>query len=170
MEFLAPWFERLHDRFHQAMRLYNEQYPDSVRAEHDDSVAAHCVHGHLVAGFMREFEAERGFNFLKLRGLQVVNIFDRVVARMKKVSAEGRHQNADTEQQRCFDRQEDIPGLPPAALRLTFGYEPDPAFSTCERVIVACPNGKAIRWAAQIVEDGGLYVWNDITVPRLKLG
>ena len=90
---------------------------------------------------------------------------------MKKVDAEGRHRNADTDQQRRFDTQEDIPGLPPAAMRLTFGYEPDPAFSKCERVIVARPSGKAIKWAAQIVDgDDGAFSWVDISQPRLIAG
>lgn len=167
MSFLAPWFERIHAQFPMAMSLYNEDYPNYVRAEHDDSLAAHCVHAHLVAGFIREFSEDQGFNFLKPKGLQVLNIRDRVVARFKKVNAEGRHQNADTEQQRRFDRQLPIPGLPEEALRMTFGYEPDPVFSKCERVIIALPSGKSIKWAAQIVDGDDGYGWRDITEPRL---
>ena len=167
MSFLTPWFERIYAQFPMAMSLYNDDYPSRVRAEHDDSLTAHCVHRHVVTGFQREFDSDRGFHFLKPRGLHVLNIRDRVVARFKKVDAEGRHRNADTEQQRLFDCQSPLPGLPEEALRVTFGYEPDPAFSKCERVIVACPSGKAIRWAAQIVEDDDEYGWLDLTQPKL---
>ena len=167
MAFLQPWFERLHAPFPKAMRMYNEDYPAHVRAEHNDSVTSHNVHSHVVAEFMREFADEPGFNFLKPRGLHILNIYDRVVGRFKKVDGEGRHRNADTEQQRKFDRQEPLPGLPPEALRVTFGYQPDPAFSKCERVLVACPQGKEIRWAAQIVDIDDVYSWVEITPARL---
>lgn len=167
MAFLEPWFERIHSPFPKALRLYNEDYAEHIRAEHNDSVAAHCVHVHSIAEYEREFAEEPGFHFLTVRGLQVLNIRDIVVARFKKVDAEGRHRNADTQQQRDFDNQEPLPGLPSAALRVTFGYEPDPAFSRCERVIVACPEAGGISWAAQIVEGDEAFGWEDITPVRL---
>ena len=166
MQFLQPWLERLHACFPKALHLYNSAYPPEVRAEHNDSVAAHNVHCHSVAEFEREFAIEPGFHFLKVRGLQIINIQDKVVGRYKKVDSEGRHRNADTLQQRAFDQQEPLPGLPPEALRITFGYQPDPAFSNCERVIIARPKGRSIDWASQIVE-GEPYSWVDITPARL---
>ena len=51
MEFLEPWLDRIAKPFHEAMQLYNKVYPSSVRAEHDDSVAAHIVHRHVVYGW-----------------------------------------------------------------------------------------------------------------------
>jgi hypothetical protein len=141
MAFLEPWFERLSTPFHNAMKLYNEQYP--------------------------EFGAEPRFAFLSVRRLQVLNMHDRLVARWKKVNEEGRHRNADTEQQRNFDRQRPLPNLPDEALRITLGYEPDPAFSACQRIMVARPQGDSIVWASQIVEDEGVYSWVDITPQRL---
>jgi len=168
MGFLKPWLARIYAPFSRAMALYNEAYPDTVRAEHTDSAAAHNVHCHIVPEFEREFSEEAGFNFLAGRGrLRVVNIQDRIVGRWKKVNEEGLHRNHDSEQQRKFDAQEQLPYLPPAALRVTFGYEPDAAFSQCQRVMVARPQGKEIVWAAQIIEVSGAYIWEDITPKRL---
>ena len=167
MESLGPWLERLYAPFPKAMNLYNDEYQTSVRAEHTDSVAAHNVHCHIVSEYEREFGLEPQLHFLTVRGLRVLNIGDRIVGRWKKVDEEGLHRNHTSEQQRAFDGQEQIPYLPPAALRVTFGYEPDAAFSTCERVMVARPQGKEIIWAAQIIEADNRYTWKDITPRRL---
>ena len=166
MEFLEPWLECIARPFHEAMQLYNEDYPSSVRAEHDDSVAAHIVHLHAVYGWEREFSDTKGFHVLECRGLMLVNIKDVLVGRIKKVDEEGHHRNHDSNQQRDFDRQLSLPGLPPSALRVTFGYEPDPAFSKCVRVMVARPQGRSIMWASQIVEEEGSASWVDITPRR----
>jgi hypothetical protein len=168
MEFLSPWLARIYAPFVRAMALYNTEYPSQVRAEHTDSAAANNVHCHIVPEFQREFGSEPRFHFLKARGLfRILNIQGRLVARWKKVNEEGLHRNHTSKQQRAFDAQEYLPELPPAALRVTFGYEPDAAFSTCQRVMVARPQGKEIIWAAQIVEEGKRYRWEDITPVRL---
>jgi hypothetical protein len=167
MDFLKPWLARIYAPFPRAMMLYNEEYPSKIRAEHTDSVAAHNVHCHIVPEFEQEFSEESGFHFLKVRGFRVLNIQDRIVACWKKVDEEGLHRNHDSKQQRLFDAQEQLPELPAAVLRVTFGYEPDPVFSRCERVMVARPQGQEIVWAAQIIEDRGVCSWQDITPARL---
>jgi hypothetical protein len=88
----------------------------------------------------------------------------------KKVNEHGASRsNQSTAQARNFDRQLSLPGVPPAATRLTFGYEPDPAFSRIERVIVSCPLGATILWAAQVVVlDSAHANWVDITPRRLE--
>lgn len=166
MAFLEPWFGRIQRPFHVAMKLYNDDYPSKIRVDHNDSVAAQNVHSHIISEFEKEFANQSGCQILDVRGLKVLNIRDRIVARMKKVDSEGRHRNADTKQQRDFDRQMQLPGLPEAALRLTFGYEPDLAFSICERIIIARPQGKSTVWNAQIVEEEGKIIWVDITPQR----
>ena len=166
MEFLDPVLGRIVRPFHEAMKLYNKGYSPSVRAEHDDSLAAHIMHRHVVHGWEREFSDTQGFHVLEYRGLKVVNIKDVLVGRFKKVDEEGRHRNHDSKQQRDFDGQLSLPGLPPSALCVTFGYEPDPAFSECARVMVVRPQGRSIIWASQIIEEEGSVSWVDITPQR----
>jgi hypothetical protein len=102
-----------------------------------------------------------------VRGLHLLNVHDKVLIRAKKVDENGRHRNSDTAQQRAFDAQEDLPGLPPAAARLVIGYQPDPAFSEVERVIVRRPLG---RWVSQILETDETATWEDITPVELPFG
>jgi hypothetical protein len=88
-------------------------------------------------------------HFLEIRNLHVLNIRDQMLIRAKKVNANGRHRNNHTLQQRAFDAQEELPGLPPVAARLVMAYQPDAAFSEVERVTVRRPLG---RWVSQIVD------------------
>jgi hypothetical protein len=163
---LEPYLARMYPCFPAALALYNEVEPH-IRAEHDDRAPASTVYCHVWSGLQREFSEEPSFHFLTHRGLNLLNIRDQILIRAKKVDANGRHRNADTPQQRAFDAQDDLPGLPPAAARLVMGYQPDAAFSEVERVTVRRPRG---RWVSQIIEAETERAWVDITPVELPFG
>lgn len=165
MGLLEPHLSRMYPIFPAAMNLHITGVSPEARAEYDDRASASVVYCHIWTGFQREFLDEPGFHFMDLRGLLVLNIRDQVLLRAKKVDANGRHRNADTPQQRAFDAQEDLPGLPPAASRLVVGYQPDVAFSQVERVTVRRPLG---RWVAQVIEADEAPHWVDITHAELS--
>jgi hypothetical protein len=166
MTVLEPYLARMYSCFPAAMALYNKVEPH-IRADHDDRAAASSVYCHAWNGLQRELSEEPGFHFLTHRGLNLLNIRDQVLIRAKKVDANGRHRNADTRQQRDFDAQAELPGLPPAAVRLVIGYQPDAAFSEVERVTVRRPQG---RWVSQIIEADTECSWVDITPVELPFG
>jgi hypothetical protein len=112
------------------------------------------------------FAEEPGVHFINIRGLEIMNIRDQIILRPKKVNEHGRHSNHSSAQQRAYDNQLDIPGLPPAAQRLIFGYELDPACSSIVRVIVRRPKG---RWITQVNEPSAETRWTDITPAELPL-
>lgn len=161
---LEPYLPRVFPLFPSALRMYIEEYPSNIRAEHDDRTAMSAVYCHIWKGFQREFIDEPGFRFLTVRGLELLNINDELVIRAKKVDANGRHRNSDTVQQRNFDEQIELPGLPPAAARLVVGYQPDIAFTEVERVLIRRPKGS---WVSQILEPPAETSWVDITPARL---
>jgi hypothetical protein len=166
MDLLGPYLSRIQPIFSGAVDLYNSEVSARARAIHSGSAVAHVVNDHAWALFEAEFGEESGFHFLNIRNLKLLNIRDELLIRAKKVDENGRHQNADTAQQRAFDAMDDIPGLPPAATRIVIGYQPDEAFSEVVRVTVrrACA-----RWVAQIVEIDDAYSWIDITPAELPL-
>jgi hypothetical protein len=168
MAILHPYLGRMFPIFGAAVDLHNAETSARARAELSSSAVAHNINCHAWAGFEREFTDEPGFHFLKPGGnLKVLNIRDELVLRPKKVDANGRHQNADTAQQRAFDSNADLPGIHPAAARVIVGYQPDEAFSSVIRVTVRRPKA---RWVAQIVEIDAAYSWVDITPAELPLG
>src|SRR5690606_26594792 len=107
-----------------------KDYSPAARAEHTDRAAANNVYSHADRRWQSAFDGFHGVAFLNVRGLHLLNYMDRVVVRIKKVRANGQHSNYQTKQQRDYDRQEPIPGLPAPARRLTAGYQLDPSGST----------------------------------------
>lgn len=164
MGLLEPYLPRMFPIFPAALALYNSETSPKARAEHDDRASASATWCHVWSGFQREFIDEPGFGFLKVRGLHLLSIRGLLLLRAKKVDANGRHRNSDTAQQRAFDAQKELPGLPPAAARIVMGYQPDLAFSEVERVIVRRPLG---RWVSQVVEAEETPYWTDITPSEL---
>jgi hypothetical protein len=166
MAVLEPHFATLTEIYSSAVDLYNEGTSARIRAEHTSRAALNSIYALVWKGYQREFGDLPGHHLLDMRGLNVLNIADKVVVRAKRVDANGRHRNNITKQQRDFDRQLPLAGLPPEAVRLVIGYELDPAYSTVERVIVRHTMGS---WVSQIVVVDESYHWEDITPVRLPL-
>jgi hypothetical protein len=120
----------------------------------------------MLAELTRRFTGRRGFKLLRYHQLWLLNHHDQTLWRFKQVDGSGRHRNVQTVQQRRFDLQLPLPSLPPEAVRLTSGYEPDAALQSIQRIIVSRPCGKSMQWAAQvnIVDDAA--IWTDITPAR----
>ena len=167
MTIIQPLLADLYEGWEAAHKLYREEYPASILAEHTDAVAAACVRQHQWMEVERRFGEMRGVALLNIRGLKVINWRDRAVLRLKKLDRAGRHSNYQTQQQRDFDGQEPLPGIPKAAVRLTSGYQLDAAGESIERHIIARPMGRAIAWAAQVNMVEEKAAWTDITPRRL---
>jgi hypothetical protein len=166
MAVLEPQFATLTDIYKSAVDLYNEGTSPRIRAEHTSRAALNSIYSLVWKGYEREFGEMSGFHLLNMRGLNILNIGDQVVVRAKRVDANGLHVNNPTQQQKDFDRQIPLAGLPPEAVRVVIGYELDPAYSTVERVIVRHTMGD---WVSQIVTLDDAYLWEDITPARLPL-
>ena len=166
MAVLKPNFATLTEIYDAAVDLYNDETSPRIRAEHTSRAALNSIYSLVWKGYQREFGELPGYHLFDVRGLNVLNIGDKVVARAKRVDANGRHTNNITKQQRDFDRQIPLEGLPPEAVRVVIGYELDPAYSTVERVIVRHTMGD---WVSQIVCADKSYHWEDITPVRLPL-
>jgi hypothetical protein len=166
MAVLEPDFATLTNIYGAAVDLYNDGTSPRIRAEHTSRAALNSIYALVWKGYQREFGELPGHHLIDVRGLNVLNIRDQVVARAKSVDANGRHSNNRTKQQRDFDRQIPLAGLPAEAVRVVIGYELDPAYSKVERVIVRHTMGD---WVSQIVSMDEAYHWEDITPVRLPL-
>lgn len=168
MKVLEPYLLTIHDLLHEAFHTYQTKYPEEVKADHDNAAAATCVHRHILTNVNRQFMGVRGAKILNARGLKVLNINDRIVGRWKKLNEDGQSSSYPTKQARSYDRQLPLPHLPPAATRLTFGYEPDLAFTAIQRVVVACPHGRRPLWCSQVLVESREVAWVDITPRRIE--
>lgn len=166
MKAAAVVLPEFHEAWHAAMTLYRK-YPAEAVAEHRDRTAAGSVNDHMIKEVIRRFGERRGFKILDVRGMLVLSDHDRIVWRFKKVDGGGRHRNYRTKQQRAYDNQLPLPGVPGRAVRLTSGYQPDIAFQSIERVIVSRPLGRTVQWAAQVNVVDNVASWTEITPQRL---
>jgi len=166
MGLAAPLLPEFYDIWHHAFGEY-QKYPTEFTAEHDNTTMANCIRSHAWTEVVRRFDGRKGFNLLRLGRLNLLLCRDETVWRFKLVDGSGRHSNYQTEQQKNFDDQLPLPGLPSEAVRLTSGYQPDEAGHSIARVIVARPIGRQIEWASQVNIVDDVASWVDITPPRL---
>jgi len=166
MALAEPLLQDVHDAWHHAFGEYLK-YPAEFTAEHDDTTAANCIRSHMWKEVTRRFAGRKRCKLIRMRGLNLLLHRDELVFRFKKVDGAGRHRNYQTQQQEDFDDQLPLPELPPEAVRLTSGYQPDFAGQSIERIIVARPIRRSIAWAAQVNVTDGAASWVDITPARL---
>jgi hypothetical protein len=167
MDFLGPLLPLFHEGWHSAHATYRDYDPKHT-ADHDDSTAASCVRCHMWAYVQNQIAGRPGVNLLNVRGLDLLNYYDRYVFRFKKVNKIGLHRNYPTDQQDDFDKDIPFPELPPAAIRLTSGYQPNEAADAVERVLVTRVLGRSVLWVSQINVVAAEPIWADITPTRLR--
>jgi hypothetical protein len=165
MEFLEPLLVPLHEGWHSAHAKYLSYDPEHT-ADHDDSTAASCVRSHMWAYVRNQLDGRPGVTLLNVRGLKLLNFFDRYVLRFKQVNGNGMHHNYPTNQQNDFDQDVPFPEFPPEAIRLTSGYQLSAAGNSLERVMIARIAGRSAVWLSQINVISAEAIWEDITPAR----
>lgn len=152
----------------ESVGLYfsNEHYSDAARADHTDRAMANCIYSHAEKRLIAAADETAGIFAIDVRGLRVLNYQDRALARFKKVKPNGKHSNYQTKQQRDYDDQRTLPGIPEPAFRLTAGYQLDASGSALERIMIARPLGRNILWTAQVTMIDSAVKWEDITPDR----
>jgi hypothetical protein len=119
MAVLEPHLPMLAGCVRRGFATYQTQYPHAVRAAHDNAAAAKNVHRHVLEELEIAVAEMAGLTMVSARGLEVLNLHDRAVARFKKMDGMGHSKSYSTMQARNFDQQMSLPNLPPAASRHT---------------------------------------------------
>jgi hypothetical protein len=140
-------------------------YDPAVLADYDDAAAAKCIHRHVIMLARQRLDPKPGVNVINVQRLEIVDFHGQACVRFKKVNGAGRGRNIVTLQQRRFDRQLPLLGLPPAAVHLVAGYKTNAANSEIEKVLIACPMGSTTLWTVQVVLSQQSK-WEDITPLR----
>jgi len=167
MAIAEPLLLTLHSILDESVDFYiGDDYSDAARAEHTARAMKNNIYAHAEnRAYQKECDTP-GLKVLDVRGLKVLNYFDKIVFRLKNVNAEGRHSNNDTQQQRDFDDQLPLEGLPDAAIRLIAGYQLDEAGLSLERIMIARKIGRNVVWTAQVSVIDEAVEWEDITPQR----
>ena len=169
MRIIEPVLGVLYDCLHDGMAFYNDpaNYSAEALAQQRGRTATNCVYDHAFHRARELLSERQGCHFLNMRGLEVLNVKDEAVIRLKKVNGIGQGRNYQTPQQRHYNDQLSFPELPDAAVRLVAGYQPDAMFTAIDRVIISRPIGRNIEWAAQVNRFDERMMWEIITSPAL---
>ncbi|UES55812.1 hypothetical protein GFK91_09450 [Roseibium aggregatum] len=167
MDALQPVLPVVYDILNESVSFYfSDAYSNEARAEHTDRAMANCIYSHAEKRMIGAADATDGLHTINVGGLHVLNYRDAVIARFKKVNANGKHSNYQTEQQKNYDDQKSLPGIPDPAFRLTAGYQLDDAGISLGRIIIARPLRRSIFWTAQVNLVDSVVSWEDITPKR----
>jgi hypothetical protein len=167
MAVAEPILKDLYGVLDQSVAFYfSEDYSVAARADHTDTAVANCIYSHAEKRVAALAETVPGLAILDRRSLKVANYKDQALFRFKRVKANGKHSNYQTEQQQDYDDQKPLPGFPAEAIRLTVGYELDEAGAELKRIMIARPIGRTIFWTSQVVMEADLTRWEDITPRR----
>lgn len=120
---VGPHAQAIKGFFKTAMRRYKEEYLTSARADHDASIQAQCINGHIIS------EASKyaaGFSDSEVRLSNVQNlkhllIGGNVAIRFKKVDCELRPSNNETAQSLAYRCGGHVDGIQ-AEVHLDAGY------------------------------------------------
>jgi hypothetical protein len=163
LEELLPAFS---NALNFAFARYFQEYPASVRADHDTTTQANCIYDHILARVQALLEGRKGVRFILAQGLTVLVIRTRYAIKFKKLQETGVSSNVRTEQSNAFDQQGELAGMPPRAIHLKVGYVPDSSNTLIERMLVVCPNGQSVAWAQQFGLGEAADQWAEVTKQR----
>lgn len=172
MEAALPVLPEIHAILSEAVEFYFEGngYSAQARAEHDTRAMKNCIYSHAETRALARESDVPGFHCLDVRGLKLINYQDDALFRLKSVDANGNHRNYQTAQQRSYDYQLPLDGLPEPAVRLIAGYELDEVGAGLKRVLIARRLSRDVVWTAQVNITDDIAAWEDITPRRLGFG
>jgi hypothetical protein len=116
---------------------------------------ASLIHDLMVDRVTAAFADEPGIECSRKGNLFLVNVKNRYLIRLKKLS--GRHlRTSNHVTQLSFDflsqKQLSLPGMPDAATHLNLGYRPGATLSDATYWIT-CPDGSRLEWAWELARD-----------------
>lgn len=159
--FLDPFDEIL-----RAAAATYAKYPIEFKVDHDNRASASNIYSHIVVEADRRFGDRADIKAVEVRGLKVWLVEDFAI-RFKKMDGSGRTRSYQTKQQRDFDAQLELPGIPHSATRIAAGYVLDPTGAYLRsQVARPLPRGR-ISWCAAIVpadeREAGESRWIDVS-------
>ena len=126
-ELLRPHYDRLWRCGALPFYKYKETYPD--QSVHSLRTRATIIHDLMIHRARAEFDRVRGVRILDLvhpYNRTFLEIRERALIRFKKLDENKQPRNYQTDFVRDYNEDNDLPGIPPKAHRLTLGYRLNP--------------------------------------------
>ncbi len=152
---LMPHAQPIKGFFKTAMRRYKEEYEPSARADHDVSIQAQCLHGHIIkeastyAAAFPDSEVKLGNS----NGLKHLLVNGNIALRFKKVDCELQPSNNETAQSIAYRCGASMAGIE-ADVRLDAGYRLNSAGDEIQSVhIIRWCSPRRTQWHFELLDD-----------------
>jgi hypothetical protein len=150
-ELLRPHYDRLWRCGALPFIKYKEKYPD--QPIHHPRTSASIVHDLMVHQARVEFDGVRGARILDLAhpyNRTFLEIRERALIRFKKLDENKQPRNYQTDFVRDYDEDNDLPGIPPKAHRLTLGYRLNPLRTEVLDVLITSYLGNRLEFDIEL--------------------
>lgn len=148
---LEPYFPALREIINTAWKDW-ESLPDEQRAKIDARARANCVNSFIIHNTRKYFEERTGVKVAEKRGLFLLDFFDEINLRFKKLNKDKKPSNIKTTQQLNFALQLELPGMP-KVVRLTLGYILDITQTKIKDILIVFYKGKNLIWEIPITNS-----------------
>lgn len=141
----VPWqqWERLKEE-----KTYDLWFPLTPRTR------ACFLYDHICHQIRHQFEGICGVTITEEHGFLLLNVQNLLLIRFKKLNSFGQASNVHTQQQKDYNLQLELPGIPNSAARITAGYLLDKLQNDVEDIRVVLPIGARARqviWSYSIL-------------------
>lgn len=118
----------------------------TIRYDLGNRSRASIVNDFICREIRRRFADVPGTNQLRVHGINVLDLGNGTVTRVKKVDSQYRSSNINTRHNKHYMLQLILPDLPPEATRLIVGYQLNELETEIKDIVVTCPDGQRVLW------------------------
>lgn len=162
--------DKLAEAIQKGLRDYRNEYA-SVAHIHSARSRSSIINDHIIYHARRIFEGEPGVEIKKWRGMFYLLFDGKVALRFKKLNRKKLASNIQTDQIRCFDRQQPfLPGTHEEITHTNAGYIPNTLGTDSRAMLITRPNGRhRIAWFIPVGDSGATSLFETSVVPPSAL-
>lgn len=124
---------------------YHRRYGDESH-KHQARSRANLVNDHIVDFANEKLATTPGVETRSIYGRRLFEINGQVLLHFKKLDNRKLSSNYPTLFALDYNKQLELPGIPPTLPRLIAGFVPSPDWSSLEGVYITCPQGNKVDW------------------------
>ncbi len=160
--------EKLVEAVSEAWQSYQSIDPAMSYAWSSRSRAS-IVNDNICLEVRRRFEAIPGVTIMDHTGFLILNFQDLVLVRFKMLDKRLRAANYPTKQQKNYDDQLELSGLPPKAIRVVVGYQLDRTQTQLRGILITRPIRNNVRWSYSILNAADIVVQHPLVVEEASV-
>jgi|GEM_PF-1213258 len=153
--YLQPYMVAIQETITTGFAYYYERYGD-VCHKHQARSRANLVNDHIVDFAKSILTRLAGVKQFTIFGRHLFIIQDKLVLHFKKLDHRKISSNYPTLFALDYNRQLELPGVPPTLPRLIAGFVPSKDWSRIEGIYITCPYGDTIAWDINVTSQHAL--------------